>query len=75
MYIRWGCVLFVSNIGGTHYNMHSIILQAGWTALMEASSEGHLECVKELLDKGAQVNVQNEVSGCTVSPICMTCLP
>ena len=44
---------------------------------MEASSKGHLECVKELLDKGAQVNVQNEVSevcGCTVSPICMTCL-
>ena len=42
---------------------------------MEASSKGHLECVKELLDKGAQVNVQNEVSGCTVSPICMTYLP
>ena len=37
---------------------------------MEASSKGHLECVKVLLDKGAQVNVQNEVSGFTVSPIC-----
>ena len=29
---------------------------------MEASGEGHVECVKELLTNGAQVNVQNKVS-------------
>ena len=40
---------------------------------MEASSEGHLDCVKELLEKGALVNAQATVSavcGCMVDPIC-----
>ena len=30
--------------------------------MMQASRGGHLECVKELFEKGAQVNVQDEVS-------------
>ena len=29
---------------------------------MEASRHGHLECVKKLLEKGAQVNMQDAVS-------------
>ena len=35
----------------------------GWTALMRASKAGQLECVKVLLDKGAEVNMQSWVSG------------
>ena len=30
---------------------------------MKASVAGHMECVQVLLDKGADVNMQNEVSG------------
>ena len=40
---------------------------------MRASLVGHLDCVKELLEKGALVNAQNTVSavlGCMVDPIC-----
>ena len=40
---------------------------------MRGSGMGHLKCVKELLEKGAQVNVQSKVStvrGCIVDPIC-----
>ena len=33
---------------------------------MLASSKGHLDCVKHLLDKGAKVNMQNEVSAVLV---------
>ncbi|KAL5505233.1 hypothetical protein EMCRGX_G006635 [Ephydatia muelleri] len=32
----------------------------GETALMRGSGMGHLKCVKELLEKGAQVNVQSK---------------
>ena len=38
-------------------------LQDGRTALMKASEAGHMECVQVLLDKGADVNKQSEVSG------------
>ena len=34
----------------------------GETALMIASENGHMECVKVLLVKGADVNVQSTVS-------------
>ena len=37
-------------------------LQDGRTALMMASWMGHMECVKEILDKGADVNMQDKVS-------------
>ena len=33
-------------------------LQSGRTALMIAYDRGHIECVKMLVDKGAQVNIQ-----------------
>ena len=37
-------------------------LQDGETALMKASWKGHMECVKVLLDNGAEVNKQDKVS-------------
>ena len=36
--------------------------QYGETALMKASFSGHGECVKVLLDRGAEVNMQDKVS-------------
>ena len=42
--------------------MH-LSLQHGCTALMKAYDRGHMECVKMLLDRGAQVNRQDKVSG------------
>ena len=39
------------------HHMH-LPFQDGWTALMKASVEGHMECVKVLLDRGADVNMQ-----------------
>ena len=43
--------------------MH-LSLQDGWiTALMMALQAGHMECVKALLDKGADANIQDRVSG------------
>ena len=41
--------------------MH-LSFQDGWTALMLASGSGHMECVTVLLDRGAEVNMQNKVS-------------
>lgn len=37
-------------------------LQKGWTPLTWASSAGHVECVQLLLDRGAHVNHQEDVS-------------
>ena len=41
--------------------MH-LSLQWGKTALMIAFDLGHIECVKMLVDKRAQVNIQDTVS-------------
>ena len=38
------------------------LYQDGWTALMKASREGEAECVRILLERGAQANTQDEVS-------------
>ena len=35
---------------------------------MCASHNGHLDCVKNLLDKGAEVNMQDKVSVVLVGP-------
>ena len=52
-------------------------LQSGQTALMKASSEGHVECVKLLLEKGADANHQDGVSAVSLSVwyvlLCNTC--
>ena len=42
---------------------------------MTASKAGHMECVQVLLDKGADVNMQNKVNGviihlCTCNAAC-----
>ena len=42
--------------------MH-LTLQNGDTALMLASQAGNLECVEMLLDRGADINMQDKVSG------------
>ena len=42
-------------------DMH-LSLQDGDTLLMEASGGGHDGCVQLLLDRGAQIDHQNEVS-------------
>ena len=41
--------------------MH-LSLQGRQTALMMAYDHGHIECAKILVDKGAQVNIQDTVS-------------
>ena len=41
--------------------MH-LSLQGGGTALLMAVKAGHMECVKVLLDKCAEVNMQDKVS-------------
>ena len=50
--------------------MH-LSLQDGATALMMASAAGRVECIKVLLDRGAKVNMQDEVSGVDVNPLPM----
>ena len=41
--------------------MH-LSLQLGDTALMKASVAGQVECMKVLLDRGAEVNMQDKVN-------------
>ena len=43
------------------YYIH-LSLQYGRTSLMWASEWGHVGCVQLLLDRGAQANLQDEVS-------------
>ena len=45
-----------------HMNTYTSF-QDGQTALMEASLKGHVESVKMLADRGAEVNMQKKVSG------------
>ena len=61
---RWVvCYCSIFDIGGTYSHDDMLLsLQDGGTALMMASERGHMECVKALLDKGADVNIQNNVS-------------
>ena len=50
--------------------MH-LSLQWGATALMMASTAGKVECIKMLLDMGADVKMQDKVSGVDVNPLPM----
>ena len=53
--------------------MH-LSLQDGWTALIKALTAGMVECVKVLLNRGAEVNMQDKVScviiHCTCNAAC-----
>ncbi len=40
-----------------------IVLQDGETALHSASSNGHIELAKLLIDRGADIHAKNNVSG------------
>ena len=40
---------------------------------MKASSVGHVECVKLLLNRGAQINMQNKVIAADIGSIPVTC--
>ena len=40
---------------------------------MLASMEGHMECVKVLLDNGAEINIQDKVSGGIIHSVHCTC--
>ena len=50
--------------------MH-LSLQDGATALIKASKAGKVECIKLLLDRGAEVNMWNKVSGEDVNQLPM----
>ena len=39
-------------------------LQDGWTAMMEAACNGHVEVVDRLLAAGADKDAQDKVPGC-----------
>ena len=52
--------------------MH-LTLQYGSTALMKASEAGQVESVKMLLDRGAEVNMQNKVNSVIVHAIQHVC--
>ena len=41
--------------------MMAFVLQNGWTPLVSASQEGHLELVKSLIEAGANVNHTTKV--------------
>ena len=75
------CIFVISLFGHdiviTLCNVYVYILsylQSGQTALMKASSGGHVECVKLLLDKSVDVNHQDSVSAVSLSvwhiPLC-----
>ena len=49
-------------------------LQSGQTALMNASSGGHVGCVKLLLEKGADVNHKDWVSAVSLSVLHVPCV-
>ena len=56
-----GSVVF--DIGGTPMIIeHLLSIQDRQTALMKAYDMGHMVCMKMLLDKGSQINMESEVS-------------
>ena len=51
------CVIYISDM--------AFSLQGGMTSLIWATLAGHVECIKVLLDWGAQTNHQDKVSALT----------
>ena len=74
--VLWYCIC-ICHWWCSHDDMH-LSLQDGQTALMKASVAGQVQCMKMLLDEGAEVNLQDKVSdviihcvhaACTQSPL------
>ena len=55
------CILNVSQQLLLYYFFSVYHVQNGWTPLMSASLNGHVEIVKTLIGSQAQVNTQKEV--------------
>ena len=66
------CICVISSLYHRRMSLHEIVIspcsvymyfshQFGFTALMRASSGGHIECVTLLLDKGARANLSDKV--------------
>ena len=50
----------------THYQLIlntgiQFLIQTGWTPLLDASEEGHVEVVEQLIKHGAQLDIKNRV--------------
>ena len=45
----------------SHHMVYYIMCQNGWTSLMVASQNGHVEVVDKLLQHGANVDLQKKV--------------
>ena len=45
-----------------YYMVCHFLLQLGWTSLILASGGGYVECIRTLLEAGAQANQQDMVS-------------
>ena len=66
------CICVISSLYHRRISLHEIVispcsvymyfsLQDGYTALMRASHEGHVECVTLLLDEGASADLSDKV--------------
>ena len=51
------CSLLISN-----YGFCAVSSQDGWSSLMVASQNGHVEVVDKLVQQGARVDLQNNVN-------------
>ena len=73
MALQWCGVSFSESKFLVQYFMALFVLQDQDTALHHASEGGHLPVVQALLDRGANVRAQNEVSvsswSCTVCSV------
>ena len=54
------CALKVD--GAVMFHVTSVVLQLGLATLMWASAAGQVKCVRLLLDRGAQTNLQTKAS-------------
>ena len=54
------CSVILSN--SIVFSISLLLLKNGWTALMIASHQGHLDVAKMLVDHGAEIDARNEVS-------------
>ena len=58
------CIVFYSRtkLSIPKFSLNNVFSQNGWTALRRASSSGHTDVVKLLVDSGAQIDNKDKVS-------------